>query len=153
MTRICRISWPSCASCCFSDMTILQHNSQSCRPHGSRTFHDFHWYNSCGTEKCPLAVNGSHWQERPPEVILYGGRPYGGFVNSAVTLFVRPLISSDVYPGESQPTVTRSNFIAASLGFSYWNIRKWFQMEFCQILKYLSNNATFKSWMLHQHLT
>ena len=44
----------------------------------------FAWYNSCGTEKCPLAVNGSRWQERPPEVVLYGGRPYGGFVNSAV---------------------------------------------------------------------
>ena len=41
-------------------------------------------YNYCGTEKCPLAVNGSHRQERPPEVVLYGGRPYGGFVNSAV---------------------------------------------------------------------
>ena len=45
----------------------------------------FAWYNSCGTEKCPLAVNGSRRQERPPEVVLYGGRPYGGFVNSAVT--------------------------------------------------------------------
>ena len=44
----------------------------------------FAWYNSCGTEKCPLAVNGSCQQERPPEVVLYGGRPYGGFVNSAV---------------------------------------------------------------------
>ena len=44
----------------------------------------FAWYNSCGTEKCPLAVNGSRQQERPPEVVLYGGRPYGGFVNSAV---------------------------------------------------------------------
>ena len=44
----------------------------------------FAWYNSCGTEKCPLAVNGSRRQERPPEVVLYGGRPYGGFVNSAV---------------------------------------------------------------------
>ena len=64
--------------------TWLQPYSQSRRPHGSRPFHDFDWYNSCGTEKCPLAANGSRRQERPPEVVLYGGRPYGGFVNSAV---------------------------------------------------------------------
>ena len=38
----------------------------------------------CGTQKCPLAVNGSRRQEWPPEVVLYGGRPYGGFVNRAV---------------------------------------------------------------------
>ena len=43
----------------------LQCYSQSCWPHGSQPFHDFHWYNSCGTEKCPLAVNGSCQQEWP----------------------------------------------------------------------------------------
>ena len=44
----------------------------------------FAWYISCETEKCPLAVNGSRRQERPPKVVLYGSRPYCGFVNSAV---------------------------------------------------------------------
>ena len=47
------------------EVVALQCYSQSCWPHGSRPFHDFDWYNSCGTEKCPLAVNGSHRQERP----------------------------------------------------------------------------------------
>ena len=47
----------------------------------------FAWYNSCGTEKCPLAVNGSRRQEWPPEVVLYGGKPYSSFVNSAVRQF------------------------------------------------------------------
>ena len=32
-----------------------------------------------------MAVNGSYQQE-PPEVVLYGGMPYGGFVNRAVSL-------------------------------------------------------------------
>ena len=63
---------------------MLQRYSQSQQLHGSRPFHWFAWYNSCGTEKCPLAVNGSCQQERPPETILYSGRSYGGFVNSTV---------------------------------------------------------------------
>ena len=67
----------------------LQPYSQSRRPHGSRPFHDFDWYNSCWTEKCPLAANGNCRQERPPEVVLYGSRPYGGFVNRAVNTFDR----------------------------------------------------------------
>ena len=50
----------------------LQRYSQSRQPHGSRPFHDFDWYNSCGTEKCPLAVNGSCWQEWPLGGILDG---------------------------------------------------------------------------------
>ena len=50
---------------CLLEISVLQHYSWSHRPHGSQSFHDFDWYNSCGTEKCPLAVNGSHWQERP----------------------------------------------------------------------------------------
>ena len=32
----------------------------------------------------PLGVYVSHWQERPPKTVLYGGRQSGGFVNSAV---------------------------------------------------------------------
>ena len=67
----------------FHEQDHLQRYSQSRRLHGSRPFHWFAWYNSCGKEKCPLAV---HWQERPPEVVLYSSRPYGGFVNSAVSL-------------------------------------------------------------------
>ena len=63
----------------------LQRYSQSRRLLGSRPFHWFAWYNSCGTEKCPLAVNGSHQQEGPLDTVLYGGRLYGGFVNRAVS--------------------------------------------------------------------
>ena len=50
------------------------------------------WYNSCGTEKCPLAVNGTHWQEQSLESILYGNMQSGNVVNNAVTmLFTKPL--------------------------------------------------------------
>ena len=59
----------------------LQRYSQSRRPHGSWLFHDFDWYNSCGTEKCPLAVNGSHWWEQPGG----GGVDASGFLGTAVT--------------------------------------------------------------------
>ena len=58
----------------------------------SRAVPGFAWYDSCRTEKCPLAVNGSRRQERPPEVVLYGGRPYGSFVNSAVRKQCQSLI-------------------------------------------------------------
>ena len=34
----------------------------------------------------PLGVNGNHWQERPPETVLYGGRQSSGFVISAVSV-------------------------------------------------------------------
>ena len=61
-----------------------QQNNSAIHKAAGRAIPGFAWYNSCGTEKCPLAVNGSRQQERPPEVVLYGGRPYGGFVNSAV---------------------------------------------------------------------
>ena len=43
-------------------------------------FHDFDKYNSCDTEKCPLAVNGSHRQEPP-----LGGIPAAGFWERPVT--------------------------------------------------------------------
>ena len=43
----------------------------------------FAWYNSCGTEKCPLAVNGSCYTDRSLETILYGGRQ--SCVNRTVT--------------------------------------------------------------------
>ena len=43
-----------------------------------RLFQDFDWYNSCGTQKYPLAVNGSHWQQPP-----LGGIPAGGFLGTA----------------------------------------------------------------------
>ena len=33
----------------------------------------------------PLGVNGSRWQEQPPETVLYGSRQSGGFVNSTVS--------------------------------------------------------------------
>ena len=56
----------------------LQRYSQSHQPHGSWLFHDFHWYNSCGTEKCPLAVNESHWQQWPQ-----GVTPASGFLGMA----------------------------------------------------------------------
>ena len=45
----------------------------------------FAWYNSCGTEKCPLAVNGSHQLEWSLKSVLYGGTQSGSFVNSAVS--------------------------------------------------------------------
>ena len=32
----------------------------------------------------PLGVNGSHWQEQPPKVVLYGGRQSSSFVISTV---------------------------------------------------------------------
>ena len=67
---------------------FLQRYSQSRRLHGSWSFHWFAWYNSCGTEKCPLAVNGSRGQERPPDTVLYGGRLYDGFVNSTVSVWM-----------------------------------------------------------------
>ena len=35
-------------------------------------------------EKSSLAVNGNCWQERSPEIILYGGMQSVGFVNRAV---------------------------------------------------------------------
>ena len=44
---------------------------------------------SCGTQKCPLAVNGSCWQEPPLGGIsagrnhLWGGIPAGGFLGMA----------------------------------------------------------------------
>ena len=66
-----------------------QHYSQSQWLHGSWLFHWFAWYNSCGTEKCPLAVNGSSWQEQPPEVVLYGS-----FVNTAVNSAIHKAASS-----------------------------------------------------------
>ena len=37
-------------------ISAVQHYSQSHQPCCSRPFHDFNWYNSCGTEKCPLAL-------------------------------------------------------------------------------------------------
>ena len=48
--------------------------------------HGFYWYNFSGTEKCPLAVNGSHQQECCPENIPAGGTQSGGLVNSAVNV-------------------------------------------------------------------
>ena len=42
-----------------SVLRYLQSYSQSRRPHSSQRFHDFDWYNSCVTEKCPLTVNGA----------------------------------------------------------------------------------------------
>ena len=42
-----------------------------------RSFHDFDWYNSCGTEKCPLAVNGSPWKEWS-----LGGIPASSFLGN-----------------------------------------------------------------------
>ena len=39
-------------------IVLLQCYSQSHQPHSFQPFHDFDWYNSCWTEKCPLAVNG-----------------------------------------------------------------------------------------------
>ena len=77
--------------------------------HGSWPFHWFAWYNSCGTEKCPLALNGSCRQERPPEVILYGGRPYGGFVNRLLALL-------DTLLGDSDPLSV--NLIESGLRFT-----------------------------------
>ena len=65
-------------------------NSQSRRLHGSWPFQWFVCYNSCGTEKCPLAVNGSPRTEHPPDPFLYGGRLYGGSVNSAVKTHTLP---------------------------------------------------------------
>ena len=56
----------------------LQHYSQSHRSHGSWPFHDFDWYNSCGPQKCPLAVNGSCQQETP-----LGSVPARGFLGMA----------------------------------------------------------------------
>ena len=47
------------------ELTVPDLYSQSHRPHGSRPFHDFNWYNFCGTEKCSLAVNVSRQQEWP----------------------------------------------------------------------------------------
>ena len=35
------------------------------QPHGSELFHHFYKYNSCGTEKGPLPVNGTQRQEWP----------------------------------------------------------------------------------------
>ena len=38
----------------------------------------------------PISREWSRRLERPPDHVLYGGRPYGGFVNSTVDLH-RPL--------------------------------------------------------------
>ena len=35
---------------------------------------------------------GNHHTERPPDPVLYGGRPSGGFVNSAVRRFIYILL-------------------------------------------------------------
>ena len=59
------------------------HEAASLTPYNT----SFAWHNSCGMEKCPLAMNGSHWQERSLESVLYGGTQSGGFVNSAVRSF------------------------------------------------------------------
>ena len=45
----------------------------------------FDWYHSSGMEQCPLAVNGTCWQEQSLESILVGGRQSSGLVSSAVS--------------------------------------------------------------------
>ena len=76
---------------CFFFWLTLQRYSQSRRSHGSRPFHDFDWYNSCGTEKCPLAVNGSCWQEQPS----------GGFWAMGMTFWERLATNSAIHKATS----------------------------------------------------
>ena len=62
-------------------MCSLQRYSQSHRPHGSRPFHDLP-----GTiPEIPISCEWSWQLECPPDHVLYGGRPYGSFVNSTVS--------------------------------------------------------------------
>ena len=46
---------------------------------------------SCSLQNGKMSM-GNHHTERPPDPVLYGGRPSGGFVNRTVTaLFTKPL--------------------------------------------------------------
>ena len=60
----------------------LQCNSQSHWPHGSQWFLGFDWYYSTVPKyDVPQTVNGSHRKEKSLEIILYGSRQAGSFVN------------------------------------------------------------------------
>ena len=49
----------------------------------------------------PISREWSRWLERPPDYVLYSGRPDGGFVNSAVISFTTRMHSSRMRTGRS----------------------------------------------------
>ena len=118
----------------------VQHYSQSCRPHGSQQFHDFDWYNSCGTQKCPLAVNGSRRQEPPLGGVPAGGfvgtagnKGAGGFVNSAVSIVSMVTYTSDLNPYLCSSMNSGANHLT---GTRFCNS--------CSVSKYISHKYAFQ---------